>query len=161
MVPARRWRTVLSVSCLCLVFVRIFRKIMSGVCLSRFWQPVEDCPMSFCPHFVCLDSVRNFRKNAVCCLSVRPDKDETELSGLPVSLSADVWYQHELVPSEIGRLCTRVFWGGFHDSYLMTHTVWVIPHQIEEGWNLKRSVGKIDFLSPTHPHYAHAKLSNV
>ena len=36
------------------------------------------CPMSFCPNFVSLDSVRcpdsarNFRKNAVRCLSVRP-----------------------------------------------------------------------------------------
>ena len=52
--------------------------------------------MSFCPDFVCLDSfrcpdfVRNFRKNAVRCPSVRPDKDETELSGFSVSLSADV-----------------------------------------------------------------------
>ena len=38
----------------------------------------------FCP---------NFRKNAVRGLSVRPGKDETELSGLSLSLSADVWSQ--------------------------------------------------------------------
>ena len=48
----------------------------------------KDCPMSFCPHFVCPDSVRNFRKNAIRCLS---DKDKTDLSGLSVPLSADVW----------------------------------------------------------------------
>ena len=77
---------------------------LSGFCLSRFCPlsgfcpdfRKKDCPMSFCPDFVCLDSVRcpdfvrNFRKNAVRCLSVRPDKDETELSGFSVSLSADV-----------------------------------------------------------------------
>ena len=47
--------------------------------------------MSFCPHFACPDSVRNFRKSAVRCLCVRLDKDKTDLSGLSVSLSADVW----------------------------------------------------------------------
>ena len=52
-VLTRRRRTALSVSCPCLVSVRISRK---------------SCP--------------------VCCL----DKDETELSGLSVSLSANVWY---------------------------------------------------------------------
>ena len=51
---------------------------LSGFCLSRF------CPVSgFCP---------DFQKNSVRCLSVRPDKDKTELSGLSLSLSADVWY---------------------------------------------------------------------
>ena len=38
----------------------------------------------FCP---------DYRKKASCCLSVRPDKDETELSGLSVSLSADVCFR--------------------------------------------------------------------
>ncbi len=57
------------------------------------------CPVSVCPDFVCLDSVRcpGFvrisRKNSVRCLSVRPDKDKTELSGLSLSLSADVWFR--------------------------------------------------------------------
>ena len=50
---------------------------LSGFCLSRF------CPVSgFCP---------DFQKNSVRCLSVRPDKDKTELPGLSLSLSADVW----------------------------------------------------------------------
>ena len=68
----------------CLSFVRICLTDLSGVWI-------------LCPNFVyldsvrCPDSVRNFRKNAVRCLSVRPDKGETELSGLSLSLSADVW----------------------------------------------------------------------
>ena len=63
--------------------VRIFRK--------------KSFPVSVCPDSVCLDSVRcpDFvrisQKNSVRCLSVRPDKDKTELSGLSLSLSADVW----------------------------------------------------------------------
>ena len=77
---------------------------LSGYCLSRFCPlsgfcpefRKKRCPVSVCPDSVYLDSVRcpysvrNFRKNAVRCLSVRPDKDKTELSGLSVSLSADV-----------------------------------------------------------------------
>ena len=80
----RRRRTALSVSCPCLVFVRIFRKILSGVCplsgfcpdflsgvclsgfcLSRFcplsgfcpdfWK--TSCPVSVCPGPICLDFV--------------------------------------------------------------------------------------------------------
>ena len=77
---------------------------LSGFCLSRFC-PVsgfcpdfskKDFPVSICPDFVCLDSVRCqdfvriFEKNAVRCLSVRADKDETALSGFSLSLSADV-----------------------------------------------------------------------
>ena len=85
LVSTRRRRTALSVSCPCLVFVRIFRKILSGVCplsgfcpdllsgvclsgfcLSRFcplsgFCPEfckKSCPMSVCPDSVCLDSVR-------------------------------------------------------------------------------------------------------
>ena len=51
--------------------------------------------MSVCPDFsvLILSAVRilsRFKKKAVRCLSVRPDKDETELSGLPLHLSADV-----------------------------------------------------------------------
>ena len=120
---SRRRRTALSVSCPCLVFVRIFRKILSGVCLLSGFCPdflsgvclsgfclsrfcplsgfcpefcKKSCPMSVCPDSVCLDSVRCpdfvriFKKNSVRCLSVRPDKDKTELSGLSLSLSADV-----------------------------------------------------------------------
>ena len=71
----RRRSTALSVSCPCLV------------------------PVSVCPDFSGFDSVccpesgfrPDFRKKNVLCLSVRPDKDETEISGLSVSLSADVW----------------------------------------------------------------------
>ena len=87
-VSLRRRRTALSVSCPCLVFARIFRKILSGVCpVSGF------CPDSVCLDSVrCQDSVRIFRKKAFRCLSVRPDKDKTELSGLSLSLSADVWF---------------------------------------------------------------------
>jgi len=46
-----------------------------SVCCPDFCK--KDCPMSFCSDFVCLDyvrcpdSVRNFRKNAVRCLSGR------------------------------------------------------------------------------------------
>ena len=34
---SRRRRAALSVSCLCLVFVRIFREIVSGVCRVRIF----------------------------------------------------------------------------------------------------------------------------
>ena len=58
---------------------------LSGYCLSRFCPlsgfcpefRKKRCPVSVCPDSVCLDSVRcpdsvgNFRKDAVCCLSVR------------------------------------------------------------------------------------------
>ena len=81
------------------------KKILSDVflsrfCLSRFCPDFQkkNFPVSVCPDSVCLDSVRcpDFvrisRKNSVRCLSVRPGKDKTELSGLSLSLSADVWY---------------------------------------------------------------------
>ena len=56
---------------------------LSGFCLSRFCQLSRFCPLSgFCP---------DYRKKAARCLSVRPDKDETQLSGLSLYLSADVW----------------------------------------------------------------------
>ena len=63
----------LSVSCSCLVFVRIFRKILLGVCLLSGIRILSGF----------------LNKKAVRCLSVRPDKDETKVSGLSVSLSAD------------------------------------------------------------------------
>ena len=85
------------------------KKILSDVFLSRFclsrFCPVsgfcpdfqkKNFPVPVCPDSVCLDSVRcpDFvrisRKNTVRCLSVRPGKDKTELSGLSLSLSADV-----------------------------------------------------------------------
>ena len=76
-VGARRRRTTLSVSCPCLVFVGIFRKILSGVCLlSRFcldflsgvglsgFYLSRFCPLSgFCPDF----------KEKSCLVSVCPD----------------------------------------------------------------------------------------
>jgi len=72
---SRRRRTALSMSQPCLVFVRIFRRIVSVVCLLSGFFP---------------DSVRTFRKYAVRSLSVHPDNDETGLSGLSMSFSADV-----------------------------------------------------------------------
>ena len=51
----------------------------------------------FCPDFPenpdrCLSAVRILKeKFSVVCLSVRADKDEAEVSGLSVSLSADAW----------------------------------------------------------------------
>jgi len=78
----------MSVSSPCLVIVRIFSVCplsvfcpdsLSGVCPDSVYLDSVKCP----------DSVRNLRKTAVC-LSVRLDTDETELSGLSLSLSADV-----------------------------------------------------------------------
>ena len=71
-------------------------RTVRALSLSRFRPEnrVCVCLMSgFCPVSVCPDSVRNFRKNAVRFLSVWPEKDETELSGLSVSLFADVCYR--------------------------------------------------------------------
>ena len=50
------------------------------------------CPVSVC----CPYSVRIFVKKYVRCLSIRPDKDERELSGLSLYLSADMCHGHEL-----------------------------------------------------------------
>ena len=79
-------RTASLVFCLRLV-ARIFWKILSGVCLlSRRCCPVFVpilCPVSVCPDSACPDSG--------CCLdSVRPALNETPLSELTVSLSANV-----------------------------------------------------------------------
>ena len=66
---------------------------LSGVCLSRFCPFAEfrpdlrekDCLMSICPDF-------SKKKTLwVVCLSGQPDKDLTELSGLSMFLSADLW----------------------------------------------------------------------
>ena len=86
--------------CPCLPFVRIFRKFvsgfrpdflpgicLSGFCLSRFCDIISVC----CPGFV-----RILEKKDIWCLSVRLDKDEAELSGLSLSLSADVCHTIEL-----------------------------------------------------------------
>ena len=50
----------------------------------------------FCPDFPenpvrCLSAVRILFGFSVRCLSFRPDRDKTELSGLSLSSSADVW----------------------------------------------------------------------
>ena len=61
---SRRRRTAPSVSCLCLVFVRILRKIVSGVCLLSGFCPASVHPDSVCLESVsCLDSVLMFFKN--------------------------------------------------------------------------------------------------
>ena len=72
----------------CLSAVRILSEIL-----------LKWCPMSVCPDFSVsiLSAVRilsGFKKKAVRCLSVRPDKDKKELSGLSLSLSVDVWLKH-------------------------------------------------------------------
>ena len=80
LISTRPRRTALSVSCPCLVSVRIFRKIvsgvfllsefcpdfLSGVCLSGFFLS-RFCPVSeFCP---------DFQKNTVRCLSAGQGQD--------------------------------------------------------------------------------------
>ena len=92
--------------------VRTFRKMLSGIFLVSILSAVEIlsgffgkrlsaarlsgfsskivCPGSVRRTVSGLDSVRILAKKALRCLSVRPDKDETELSGLSLSLSADV-----------------------------------------------------------------------
>ena len=85
----RRW-TALSLSCPCRVFVRIFRIIVAGVCMSARILSVSILSAVWILSVVGIRSV--FYKKAVRCLSVRPDKDETELSGLSLSLSADVCF---------------------------------------------------------------------
>ena len=58
----RRRRTALSVSCPCLVFVQIFRKMVSGVCPSGF------CLSRFCQLSGFCQSLRNktVRRLSVC-----------------------------------------------------------------------------------------------
>ena len=45
----RHWRTALSVSCPCLVFVRIFREIVFVVCQSGWTKTRQSCPDFHCP----------------------------------------------------------------------------------------------------------------
>ena len=60
------------------------RKIVSGVYLVLVSPMSVRCLSGFCSVSIL---------SAVLILSVRPDKDEKELSGLSPSLSADVWTQ--------------------------------------------------------------------
>ena len=78
-------------------FVQIFRRIVSWVLDPDFSSIfVQICLSRFCSQSrFCLD----FEKN-VCGLSVRPEKDETELFGLSLSLSADILVKFE----EAGRI---------------------------------------------------------
>ena len=93
-VLGRRQRTALSVSYACLDSVscpNFEKNCLVSVCLvfllSRF------CLLSgFCP---------DFWKTAVSGLSVRPDKDETEVSGLSVSLSADVQSSDDILDGNL------------------------------------------------------------
>ena len=52
--------------------------------LTRFCLDFPDNPLR------CLSAFRILEKS--CPLFLRPNKDETELSGLSLSLSADIWY---------------------------------------------------------------------
>ena len=50
------------------------------------------CPVSVCRDSVrCPDSVSIFQKKSVRCLSVRPDKDKTDVSGFSLSLYTLLW----------------------------------------------------------------------
>ena len=89
-------------SCLYLVFVRIF-----DLDPVRCWDSVriffKNSLSGFCPDFFlsrfCPDSFRILEKT-LPHLSVRSAKEETELSELSLSLSADVCYQPQI----------RLFW---------------------------------------------------
>ena len=78
--------------CPCPVFV----SFLSGFSENRVWcLPAVRifCPVSACLDSVsCHDSVWTLRRNTVRCLSVRPDKDETELSELSLSLSTNALF---------------------------------------------------------------------
>ena len=93
LVLIRRRRIALSVSCPCLFFVRIFRKILSGVCLLSGFCPdflsgvclsgfclsgfclSRFCPLSgFCPEFCKKSCPMSVCPDSVCLDSVRcPD----------------------------------------------------------------------------------------
>ena len=80
LVFTRRRRTALSVSCPCLVFVRIFRKILSGVCLLS----------GFCPDFLSGVCLSGFCLSRICPLSgFCPDFKE---KGCLVSVCPDFFY---------------------------------------------------------------------
>ena len=87
--------------CPCPVFVSFLsgfpgKSCPVSVCCLDFVRIL--CPVSVCPDFFSLDSVRwpdsvRILEKALRCLSVRSEKDETELYGLSLTLSADVWTQ--------------------------------------------------------------------
>ena len=99
-------RAALSVSCTCLVFSGFSEKSSPlSVCYSNsaWYLSVRILSISILStvrifkasdfvglDFFCLDSVWAFRKTVFCCLLVRSDKKETEVSALSVSLSAAV-----------------------------------------------------------------------
>ena len=93
-----RRRTALFVTCPRLILSRFSGKSCLGsVCCPDSVCPdfssifVQICLSQFCSQSgLCLD----FEKN-VCGLSVRPEKDETELFGLSLSLSADILVKFE------------------------------------------------------------------
>ena len=80
--------------CPCPVLVSFLSDLSGKSCPVSVW--CLDSVWIFCSDSICLDSarfpdsVRNCMKNANQCLSVRPDKDDTEPSGVALSLSADV-----------------------------------------------------------------------
>ena len=64
----------------------------------------KSCPVSvYCP-----DSVRIIEKKAARCLSVRPNKDEIELPGLSLSLSADICLIEQLKLMKLDKKCYNV-----------------------------------------------------
>ena len=71
----------------------------------------KSCPMSVC----CLDSVRCSNSVRIIeksyPLSVCPDKDETELSGLSLSLSVDVYFL--IIMSEMSQCDPKTLEIGF------------------------------------------------
>ena len=80
---------------------------MFGVCLLSGFS-------ARCLSVSILSAVRilsDFRKKAVRCLSARPDKDETELSGLSLSLSVDVCFL--IIKSEMSHCDPKTLEIGF------------------------------------------------
>ena len=109
--PENRVRCLSAVWMFCQV---TWLRYLSVSILSGFCPELckKCCPSSVCPDFSCLDSVRCsdsvriLEKKTVCCLSVRPEKNETELSGPLLSMPADVWVLLCLCPSKFHRLKT-------------------------------------------------------
>ena len=75
------------VSGVCLLS-RLCLDFLSGSCLSRFCQLSGFSP-DFEKKWLSAVHLSGFQKKAVRCLSVRSDKDETELSGISLSLFAE------------------------------------------------------------------------
>ena len=81
---SRRRRTALSVSCPCLVFVRIFQEILSGVCLLS----------EFCPDFLSGVCLSGFCLSRICLLfGFCPEFKE---KGCLVSLCLDFSYLYSV-----------------------------------------------------------------